>query len=197
MKLPDLSDEELLAHLSSTGYFEELYLRHVGKITTFSARRCSTPDEIPDLVAAVWLEVIASVHTFDPRRGRALPWILGVAANLTASHERRRRREMEALARLGREPALGPDAVAELDAQMDAVMPARHALETLQRLPQAERVVAELVLVEGLTPREAATALHVRPATARMRLARARRKLRLSLTPFRTMTDQPSSIPEV
>jgi RNA polymerase sigma factor (sigma-70 family) len=197
LRLPELSDEELLAHLSSTGYFEELYLRHVGKITTFAARRCSTSDEIPDLVAALWLEVIASADTFDPRRGQALPWILGVAANLTASHERRRSRELEALTRLGREPVCGQDAVAELDAQMDAVMPARRALETLQRLPEAERVVAELVLVEGLTPQEAAAALNVRPATARMRLARARRKLRLSLTPFRPMTDKPSSIPEV
>ena len=186
-----LSDEELVLRLDAAGHFEELYRRHVSKVTAFATRRCSTAHEVPDLVAAVWLEVIASARAFDPRKGRALPWILGVAANLTASNERRRSREREAVERLGRQPTIDGDALAELDTQIDAMAPARHAMNTLRQLPLGERMIAELILIEGLQPNEAARALGVRPATARMRLMRARRKLQGSLSPFRLMADQP------
>lgn len=192
-----LSDEELILRLDAAGHFEELYRRHVSKVTAFATRRCSTAHEVPDLVGAVWLEVIASARSFDPRKGRALPWILGVAANLTASNERRRRREREALQRLGRQPAVDPETVAALDAQIDAMAPARHAMKTLQHLPVGERLIAELVLIEGLQPHEAAKALGIRAATARMRLVRARKKLQGSLAPFRVMPDQPLHISEV
>jgi RNA polymerase sigma factor (sigma-70 family) len=184
------SDEQLLAHVGEKGAFEELYRRHVAKVTAFAARRCTTPHEVPDLVAAVWLEVIASAPSFDARRGRALPWILGVAANLTASNERRRAREREALARLGRQPRLELDDILELERQLDALAPARAALGTLQGLPDGERVVAELVMVEGLEPRAVARALRLKPATVRMRLMRARNKLRASLAPFPSLTDE-------
>jgi RNA polymerase sigma-70 factor (ECF subfamily) len=191
-----LSDEELVVRIGDAGHFEELYRRHVSKVTAFATRRCSTAHEVPDLVAAVWLEVIASAHSFDPRKGRALPWILGVAANLTASNQRRRLRESEALQRLGRRPTVDPEDIVELDEQIDAMAPARRAMETLQQLPLGERLVAELVLIEGLQPQEAAKALGIRPATARMRLMRARKKLQGSLAPFRVMTDRPLPISE-
>lgn len=178
MEASKLSDERLLASLSEEAAFEEIYRRHAGKVTAFATRRCTTPHEVPDLVAAVWLEVIASVSAFDPKRGRALPWILGVAANLTASNERRRAREREAIARLGREPRVDGEDLAELERQLDAMAPARQALRALATLPPGERVVAELVMIEGLEPRAAAHSLGIRPATVRMRLMRARRKLR-------------------
>jgi RNA polymerase sigma-70 factor (ECF subfamily) len=75
--------------------------------------------------------------------------------------------------------------------------PARHAMHTLQQLPLGERLIAELVLIEGLRPNEAARALGIKPATARMRLMRARKKLQGSLSPFRLMTDQPLPLSEV
>jgi RNA polymerase sigma factor (sigma-70 family) len=196
MDTENLSDEELLESLEESGHFEELYRRHTGKITTFATRRCSTVHEVPDLVAAVWLEVIASAHSFDTAKGAAVPWIFGVAANLTASNERRRAREHEALKRLGRRPHLDDQTAAELHAQIDAAAPARRAMEVLRSLPSAERLIAELVLIEGLEPAEAARSLGIRPATGRMRLMRARKKLRASLAPF-SMSDRPLNTSEV
>lgn len=197
MEAQNLNDEELLEHLEKRGHFEELYRRHTGTVTAFATRRCSTAHEVPDLVAAVWLEVIGSSHSFDAVKGRALPWILGVAANLTASNERRRARERQALERLGGRPEVDERTVAELDAQIDAAAPARRAMDTLRRLPPGERVIAELVLIEGLEPREAARSLGIRASTGRMRLLRARRKLRGSVAPFRVMGDQSLHISEV
>lgn len=191
-----LTDEELILHIRVPGHFEELYRRHVDKVTAFATRRCAAAHEVPDLVAAVWLEVIASAHRFDRGKGHPLPWILGVAANLTASNERRGRREREAIERLGRHAAIDHRTADELDEQIDAVATARGALEMFGRLPLKERVVAELVLIDGLEPQEAAKALGIRPATARMRLLRARKKLQSSVAQFRVNRDHPLSARE-
>ena len=51
----------------------------------------------------------------------------------------------------------------------------------MDRLPEAERAVLELVAIDELTVAAAATAAGVRPVTARVRLHRARRKLRAEL----------------
>jgi RNA polymerase sigma-70 factor (ECF subfamily) len=48
-------------------------------------------------------------------------------------------------------------------------------------LPDSERVVLELVALDELGLTEAAAAAGVRPVTARVRLHRARRKLRAEL----------------
>ena len=51
----------------------------------------------------------------------------------------------------------------------------------MDRLPEAERAVLELVAIDELTVAEAAAAAGVRPVAARVRLHRARRKLRAEL----------------
>lgn len=194
----NLNDEELLSRASGDpAAFTELYRRHVRKITSFAARRCSTPREVPDLVAAVWLEVIEAAPTFDAGRGRAVPWILGVAANLTASHERRSAREREALQRLGGRRVLDEDDFVRLEEQMDAARGGTNVRRALSHLPPAERALAELVLLDGLSSREAARALGIRTTAARMRLARARTKLRRAISSFRVLADDIATVTEV
>jgi RNA polymerase sigma factor (sigma-70 family) len=51
----------------------------------------------------------------------------------------------------------------------------------MDQLTEAERTVLELVAIDELTVAEAAAAAGVRPVTARVRLHRARRKLRAEL----------------
>lgn len=75
------------------------------------------------------------------------------------------------------------DDVAAIEARIDAERTARRAHDAVGALPEGERALFELVALEGLTPSEAARALGLRAATARMRLTRARRKLRRLLTP--------------
>lgn len=177
-----MTDEQLLARAGEDpAAFEEFYRRHVGKVVGFAVRRCSRPGEVPDLVAAVWLEVIESAHLFNPARGRAVPWLFGVAANLMASEARRSRREHEAKARLAGRRILDEDDYVRLEEEIDTAGIAIDIRNAISALPEGERAVVELVVVDELTPGQAAKALGILSATARMRLARGRAKLRRSL----------------
>ena len=175
---PRTDRELLVASRVEIAAFEELYRRHVRATIRFAARRAERPSDVVDLVAAVWLEVVASLDRYDPHRGDALPWILGIAANLCAVERRRRAREDEVFRRLGGRRALEEDDYERLESEIDAADVAPALRQGLRELPPAERAVAELVFLDGLTPSEAADALGIRSPAVRMRLARARRKLR-------------------
>lgn len=175
---PRTDCELLVASRVETAAFEELYRRHVDATIRFAARRANRPSDVVDLVAAVWLEVVASLDRYEPARGDALPWILGIAANLCATEQRRQAREREVVRRLGARRSPSEDDYERLESAIDASSVAPALRESLRALPPGERAVAELVLLDELTPEEAAVALGVRAAAIRMRLARARRKLR-------------------
>lgn len=189
--LTERDDDQLLMDARrDPAAFEELYRRNVPAVVKFAARRSSSPEQVVDLVAAIWLEVVASIEHFDPKRGRALSWILGIGANLCASDARRRQREREAVTRLAGQRILLEDEYVRLEHELDAVAVVPKLLEAIERLPARERVIAELTLIDGLTPTEAGNALGIRPPTARMRLTRAKRKLRLAI-------EEPEAIQEV
>jgi RNA polymerase sigma factor (sigma-70 family) len=175
---PRTDRELLVASRIETAAFEELYRRHVGTTIRFAARRAERPSDVVDLVGAVWLEVVASLDRYEPHRGDAVPWILGIAANLCAVERRRQAREHEVVRRLEGRRVLDEDDYERLESAIDAVVVAPALRRGLRGLPPSERAVAELVFLDGLTPSEAADALGVRSPAVRMRLARARRKLR-------------------
>ena len=73
---------------------------------------------------------------------------------------------------------LGNEEMDELAARIDAQRAARELLGRLASLPAVEREALELVDLAGLTPHEAANLLGVGPGALRVRLFRARRRLR-------------------
>jgi len=89
-------------------------------------------------------------------------------------------RERRAESQVAGRRLLAGDDVDRLVAKIDACRQVRELHEELRALPDGERAVLELVSVDGLTVAQAAAALGIRPATARVRLHRARRALRSS-----------------
>ncbi len=172
-------DEELVPLAGSDpSAFEELYRRTVARVTGFAVRRCSTPEDVADLVAATYLAVMGSAHRFDPERGAVLPWLLGIAAHQHARGLRRSWREAGALDRLSARSLLDQDDYQRLEEQIDAARLAPQLRSAIEALPAGERQVVELTGCDGLPLAAAAAALDIRPGTARMRLSRGRRKLR-------------------
>jgi len=173
------TDEDLLVAVAAgPGALPEFYRRHVAKVIGFGVRRFGDPEEVADFVASVFLQVLESAGGFDPRRGRAVSWLYGVATHVAAGQRRRQQQVLDLHTRLKGRRLLGPDDYERIDEQIDAARRVRALHAAVAALPPSEREVIELVAVDGLTPQEVAAALGLRPITARVRLARARRRLR-------------------
>ncbi|WP_424536299.1 RNA polymerase sigma factor [Sphaerisporangium viridialbum] len=157
--------------------FEAFYRRHFDEVTRFLARRVGDPHTVADLVAEVFLAVLDSAHTYRPGRGSEVAWLYGVARNTVLAERRRAARELRAGSRIAGRRLLEGDDLARLEDRIDAESPARRALQAMTGLPESERALLELVVVDQLTVSEAAAALGIRQGTARVRLHRARRSL--------------------
>ncbi|WP_051791552.1 RNA polymerase sigma factor [Amycolatopsis jejuensis] len=162
----------------TAGAFEEIYRAQVGVVTAYFARRTGDPQTTADLTADTFVAAITSFGTFDPAKGTARAWLFGIARRVFAGHCEAVTRGRDVVVRLGGRRVLGPDELAELDARIDAERAGRALIDLLQTLPQIDREAIELVDLTGLTPSEAAKVLEVSPGALRIRLFRARGKLR-------------------
>lgn len=161
--------------------FEVFYREHIEDLQRFVARRVGDRERAADLTAEIFLAAIDSSHRYRPRRGTPKAWLYGIARALVANDRRRRGRERAREERFRGSALLDEEDAAGMDARIDAAAQARRLYAAMDRLPEAERAVLELVAIDELTVAEAAAAVGVRAGTARVRLYRARRKLSADL----------------
>ena len=177
------SDEELLAAIATgPGAFPEFYRRHVARVTAMGVRRFDNPEDVADFVATVFLEVLGSADGFDPGRGPAVAWLYGVGSNVATAMYRQQWRAVQAEQRISGRALLDPDDYARVEEGIDAAARLRRTYLAMRDLPEQDRRLLELVAVDGLSTREAAHALKLTPVAARVRLSRARSRLRVALT---------------
>jgi RNA polymerase sigma-70 factor (ECF subfamily) len=161
--------------------FEVFYREHVELVECFVVRRIGERERAADLTAEIFLAAIDSAHRYRPRLGTPRAWLLGIARVLVANDGRQRDRRRVGEERLRGSTLLDEDDAARLDARIDAAARSRDLYAAMGRLPKGERAVLELVAIDELSLTEAAAAAGIRPVTARVRLHRARRKLRTEL----------------
>ena len=104
--------------------------------------------------------------------------MFGIARHVYAAHCEAYSQQQYKLRRLAGRRDLDQDQVEELLERIDAERAGRGLIAALAMLPERERAVIELVDVAGLRPKDAATVLGLTPGTVRMRLMRARARLR-------------------
>jgi RNA polymerase sigma-70 factor, ECF subfamily len=158
--------------------FEEVYRTNVGLVTAYFARRCWEPQEVADLTSETILRAAGSFGAFDPRRGSARAWLFGIAAHVWAGYCVQAANRRDAMVRLASYRALETSEIDELAAKIDAQQAGRRLLERCSMLSANERAAIELVDLAELSPKEAAAALGVPRGVLRMRLSRARTRLR-------------------
>lgn len=163
---------------NSAGWLEHVYRANVGAITAFFARRCSEPQEVADLTSETFLQAVRSSSTFDPGNGSPRAWLFGIARNVYADRHAEATTAQRLTERLAARIDLSDDEVDELASRIDDQKEGRQLLERCAGLPETERVAIELVDLAGLSTKEAATALSVTPGALRVRLFRARGRLR-------------------
>jgi RNA polymerase sigma-70 factor (ECF subfamily) len=158
--------------------FERFYRSHVDAVEHFVARRTDDPFAVADLTASVFVAAIESADMYRPSRGEPRAWLFGIAWNVVMGERRRSAREWRAVGRLRGRDLVADGDIEALVRRIDAERSARDLWADLARLPASERVVLELVALDGLSVGETAVALGIGPVAARVRLHRARRAMR-------------------
>jgi RNA polymerase sigma-70 factor, ECF subfamily len=161
--------------------FEVFYRRHVDAVTRFVVRRVADPYLAADLVADVFLAAIDSASTYRPDLGEPGRWLYGVARNVVAAERRRAAKELRAASRVSGRSLLHDGDIADLLERVDVEEQRRRLYEALGGLSEQDRVLLEMVAIDELTVRDAATILEISPGAARVRLHRARQQLRRQL----------------
>lgn len=146
--------------------FERLFDQHYRAVSAYALRR-AVPGDADDVVAETFLVVWRRLEDVP---AEARPWLLGVARRVLANQRRAAGRRAALTARIG-------------DAAPEAAEPpaARPTLRALALLSEGDREVLLLRAWEGLSTDEAARALRCSRTAAKVRLHRARRRLRTAL----------------
>ena len=167
-----------LAPPATESVFAVVYDDNVAAIEAYFARRCHEPQTVADLVSETFVDAVSTFGSFDSRRGSARGWLYGIARRVYARWCAGVAGERLMAERLRGRIVLGADETDELAARIDAQQAGRALLERCASLPEIEQSAIELVDLAGLTPREAARALEVSAGALRVRLHRARARLR-------------------
>lgn len=153
--------------------YAELFDRHSARVYRRALRMLANVHDAEDVTAAAFFELWRkhrSIHLVD---GSVLPWLLVTVVNLSRNHVRGLARYRVALDALPREERMvdPADLVADhLDGSPIAA--------TVARLGRVDAALLVLTAVEGFTVAEAAAAVGLKPGAARMRLSRARTRVR-------------------
>ncbi len=134
----------------------------------------SQPADAEDLTAVAFLELWRRRRSVRFVDGSLRPWLLVTSGNVWRNSSRSMRRSEALLARLPH-PDNAPDpseTVAERGSGRT-----RLAREVLLSAREADRQLAVLTAVDGLSVREAAEALGISESAAKMRLSRLRKRL--------------------
>ncbi|MBV8162073.1 MAG: RNA polymerase sigma factor [Acidimicrobiia bacterium] len=161
--------------------FAAIYREHVGRVTSFAARRLSSSGDVADVVAATFVVALERSDSYDPSRGDPGAWLVGIAANLLANQRRRAVREALARARLDARALLSPDDVEALVARVDASAEATRLRAAMETLSEPHREILLLAGEPSLSSAAAARAAGISPGAFRVRLTRARRALRRAM----------------
>jgi RNA polymerase sigma-70 factor (ECF subfamily) len=158
-------DVEALGHL---------YDRHAAALFTLARRLAESDDDAEDVVHDVFVGLPEALRRYE-ERGRLGPWLKRVTARLALDRVRARRRA-EARARRG-----APD-VDGGRAQDAALCTALTLHDAVARLPVTLRSVLVLKEIEGFSHAEIAALLGISVGASEVRLHRALRALRHSMS---------------
>jgi RNA polymerase sigma-70 factor (ECF subfamily) len=150
--------------------FRVVYEDHAARVARYAARRTEA-DEVLDVVSETFL---VAWRRFDDVPPDPLPWLLGTARRVIAN----RRRSSTRRRALGRKLAADAVTAVERASPLDAHEVDRRLLAAIRDLPPREREAFMLVAWDDLDASRAARAAGCSAATFRMRLHRARRRLR-------------------
>lgn len=166
--------------------FRQLYEDHVGRVGRYIARRIPAND-VQDVLAET---LLTTWRKLDEIPEDAVPWLFKTASNHIANRLRTSRRKQALGNKLATssarfDPRHSSNDLNEVDQQL---------IDAIRGLPDAEREAFMLVAWDGLDAKRGAQALGCSPAAFRVRLHRARRRLKRRVTAYAPVAATPSDI---
>jgi RNA polymerase sigma-70 factor (ECF subfamily) len=149
--------------------FERVALPHLEGLLRFARRLGGDPSRARDLVQETFLQAWRAFARLRPD-SNVRAWLFRILVNVHRGEGRKTRRMPEV--------SIPPDRRAE-----SSVEESLGVLEALDRLPEEQRTVLILGVVEGFTAKEMAEILNVPAGTVMSRLSRARQAMRNALAP--------------
>lgn len=166
------------ASISEPHVFGQVFDRHGPAVHRYLTSRVG-PDQADDLLSEVFVAAFRRRRSYDPRFATAVPWLLGIAANMVRHHQRSEGRRRTLVQRLGQEAPERPDGFVD-DVANDLIghFESEEVGIALTRLDDRYRDVLILHAAFDLTYEEIAASLGLRLGTVRSRISRGRTKLR-------------------
>jgi RNA polymerase sigma-70 factor (ECF subfamily) len=158
--------------------FEELFRETCTDLLAYVLRRSKTAEDAADLLAETYLIAWRKLERV-PSGDAARLWLFAVARNLLRQGARRRRSSNRLTERLAGELRLARPAHPSDDEDRDRLRAA------LAALPERDREIVMLTAWEGLTPSQIAAVTGMSANVVRVRLHRARNRLKRALSPSR------------
>lgn len=159
-----------------------LFDAHAPRIFGWLARETGSSAFAADLTAETFARALTAGRAFrGDSEESEIAWLFSVARNLLLQQRRSERVELRASRRLGISLAIDESLIEDVDSRL-AALSAHDALEgALAGLPSGQQEIVRRVVLLEESPSEAAIALGLEPAAARMRLSRALRAMRTYL----------------
>jgi len=146
------SDADLLVSLSQdVAAFEAFYDRNFERVAAFAARRCSSAEDVADVVAQTFVQLLGAAERYDPGRGRPDAYLFGIAGNVVRELHRNGARGRALVARLAGRDLLDGDDIERIEAALDAAQAAGALTGALDDVPPGEREML-LLVADGRTP---------------------------------------------
>lgn len=157
----------------------EALIDHCGtRVLGYLTRRTTPVEDAADVYQEALTTAWRKVHDAPDDPEHQVAWVLAIARRTLANHRRASTRRLAATQRLRAELAAGGPAGAQpFVAPGEGSGPLDAVHDALAALAPDDREVLTLTYWEGLTCEQVGVVLAVRPATARKRLERARRRV--------------------
>jgi RNA polymerase sigma-70 factor (ECF subfamily) len=152
--------------------FEQLFRDTRTDLLAYIVRRSQSPEDAADLLAETYLIAWRKLDAI-PTGERARLWVFGVARNLLLKGATRRRSHHALVQRLAGELRRAHPPQAPVEDERSAAL-----LAALAGLPERQREIVLLTAWEGLTPKQIAAVTGTPVNVVRVRLHRARARLK-------------------
>jgi RNA polymerase sigma factor (sigma-70 family) len=156
--------------------FEQLFRDTRADLLAYIVRRSPSSEEAADVLAETYLVAWQKLDAI-PTGDRARMWLFGVARNLLLKGASRRHSRNVLAERLAGELRSAQPLYAPVEDERSAALDA-----ALAALPERQREVVMLTAWEGLTPKQIAAVTGAPVNLVRVRLHRARNRLKRDLT---------------